>query len=90
MAADLLASPFLGTEEDDTISDQMLQDLMPDLGLPSIDDYFTLPGLETEAGLPRTSTYSFNLSGLPDENTPSLNATGMFLASKLRLMLHFC
>ena len=87
MVADLLPSPFLGTEEDGTISNQMLQDLMPDLGLPSMDDYFPLPGFETQT---RTNSYSFDLSGLPDQNTPSFNATGLFVTSRHRLVLQFC
>jgi hypothetical protein len=90
MVADLLPSPFPGTEEDGTISNQMLQDLMPDLGLPSMDDYLSLPGFETQTSLLGDNSYSFDLSGLPDQNTPSFNATGLFVTSRHRLVLQFC
>jgi hypothetical protein len=85
LISDSLASPVLGTEDDGAISDQMLQDLMPDLDLPSIDDYLPLPEFETRTGLQKTHSYPFGLLSSPDQSNLLLNGTGSFIKSMRRL-----
>jgi hypothetical protein len=87
LISDSLASPLLGTEDDGAISEQMLQNLIPDVDLPSIDDYMSLPELETQMGLQKTHNYPFDLASSPNPSSLSLNATGSFVESTRRLLL---
>lgn len=84
ITSDSFATPVLGTEENGTICEQLLQDLMPDLELPNVEDYLPLPEFGTQVALQRTNSHLFDFVGSANTSTMSPNAIG----SSIKLTRH--
>jgi hypothetical protein len=85
ITSEALPSVVLATDEENAVSEQMLQDLMPDLELPSIDYDMRLSAFDTQVDLQKSDGYPFDFIDSPTQRNLSLNTLGSLV--KLNRML---